>query len=145
MPLKRLEGEIVRDQLLALSGRLDERLYGRSVPIHLTAFLEGRGRPKESGSVDGDGRRSLYLAVRRNFPEPFLQAFDFPNPHTTIGRRSVSNVPAQALALMNNPFVVQQAQTWAERVLRETPQAGVRERIDRLYQPRSAATRQVAN
>ncbi|MBL8851071.1 MAG: PSD1 domain-containing protein, partial [Planctomycetaceae bacterium] len=134
MPLNRLEGEIVRDQLLALSGRLDERLYGRSVPVHLTLFLEGRGRPKESGPVDGDGRRSLYVAVRRNFPEPFLQAFDFPNPHSSVGRRSVSNVPAQALALMNNPFVVQQAQSWAARVLKETPQGDVRSRIAALYE-----------
>ena len=134
MPLKRLEGEIVRDQLLALSGRLDNRMYGRSVPVHLTSFLEGRGRPKQSGPIDGDGRRSLYIAVRRNFPDPFLQAFDFPNPHTAIGRRSVSNVPAQALALMNNPFVSKQASLWAEQSWRSSPEAGLRERIQRLYQ-----------
>ncbi|MFO1092828.1 MAG: PSD1 and planctomycete cytochrome C domain-containing protein [Planctomycetaceae bacterium] len=134
MPLKRLEGEIVRDELLALSGRLDDRLYGRSVPLHLTSFLEGRGRPQESGPLDGAGRRSVYLAVRRNFPEPLLQAFDFPNPHTAIGRRSVSNVPAQALALMNNPFVIQQARAWAEHELHDASRASRRERIERLYQ-----------
>lgn len=133
MPVKRLEGEIVRDQLLALSGRMDGQLYGRSVPIHLTVFLEGRGRPRESGPVDGFGRRSIYLAVRRNFPEPFLQAFDFPNPFTSIGRRSVSNVPAQALALMNNPFVVQQARAWADHELGAAPGADSRTRIERLY------------
>ena len=133
MPVKRLEGEIVRDQMLALSGRLDDRMYGRSVPVHLTSFLEGRGRPKRSGPIDGEGRRSLYIAVRRNFPDPFLQAFDFPNPHTAIGRRSVSNVPAQALALMNNPFVAKQARLWAEQSWRSSPQADVRERIQRLY------------
>jgi hypothetical protein len=119
--------------LLALSGRLDDRLYGRSVPVHLTSFLEGRGRPKDSGPIDGEGRRSVYIAVRRNFPEPLLQAFDFPNPHTTIGRRSVSNVPAQALALMNNPLVTQQARAWAEQELRDRPASGVQERIERLY------------
>ncbi len=133
MPLKRLEGEIIRDAILALSGRLDDRLYGSSVPVHLTPFMEGRGRPAESGPIDGDGRRSLYLAVRRNFPEPFFQAFDFPNPHATIGRRSISNVPAQALALMNNPFVVEQARAWAERVRRETAGATAEERIAVLY------------
>jgi hypothetical protein len=46
-----------------------------------------------------------------------LVAFDYPTPFTTIGRRSVSNVPAQALALMNNPFVLGQADRWAGRVL----------------------------
>jgi hypothetical protein len=82
--------------------------------------------------VDGDGRRSLYIAVRRNFPDPFFQAFDFPNPHSSVGRRSVSNVPAQALALMNNPFVVQQARVWADRLLHESPGATAEERVGRL-------------
>jgi len=116
MNVKRLEGEIIRDAILQLSGRLDDTMYGRSVPVHLTAFLEGRGRPGESGPVDGRGRRSLYIAVRRNFVVPCFQAFDFPGPHSTIGRRNVSNVPAQALALMNNPLVVEQAQVCARRV-----------------------------
>jgi hypothetical protein len=133
MPVKRLEGEIIRDQILLLSGRLDDRLYGPSVPVYLTPFMEGRGRPAESGPVDGMGRRSLYVSVRRNFPDPFLQAFDFPNPHSTIGRRSVSNVPAQALALMNNPFIVEQARVWADRLLQQ-PEATVAERVYALYE-----------
>ncbi len=48
-PPKRLEGEAIRDALLSLSGRLDKRLYGESVPIHLTAFMDGRGRPSKAG------------------------------------------------------------------------------------------------
>ena len=134
MNIKRLEGEIIRDQVLTVSGRLDEQLYGRSVPVHLTPFMEGRGRPGESGPVDGRGRRSLYTSVRRNFPDPFYQAFDFPNPHTTIGRRSVSNVPAQALALMNNPFIVEQSRVWADRLLAEMPDGSDAERVTRLYE-----------
>jgi hypothetical protein len=114
---RRLEGEAIRDAMLAVSGRLDRKLGGPSVPIHLTPFLDGRGRPKESGPLDGDGRRSLYLAVRRNFLPPMLLAFDTPIPFSTVGRRQVSNVPAQALILMNDPFVHQQAETWAKRVL----------------------------
>jgi hypothetical protein len=133
MPIRRLEGEIIRDQLLAVSGRLDREMYGASVPVHLTPFMEGRGRPAESGPVDGEGRRSLYISVRRNFPDPFFQAFDFPNPHSTIGRRSVSNVPAQALALMNNPFVVEQCRVLAQRLLTELPRHGTIQRIDWLY------------
>ncbi|HEX5270771.1 MAG TPA: PSD1 and planctomycete cytochrome C domain-containing protein, partial [Gemmataceae bacterium] len=65
MRVRRLEAEAIRDAILAASGRLDRHLYGPSVPIHLTPFLDGRGRPA-SGPLDGDGRRSLYLAVRRN-------------------------------------------------------------------------------
>jgi hypothetical protein len=115
--VRRLEGEAIRDALLAASGRLDRTFFGPPVPTHLTPFMDGRGRPKESGPLDGAGRRSIYLAVRRNFPEPMLVAFDTPPPATTVGRRTVSNVPAQALILMNDPFVHQQAELWGRRAL----------------------------
>jgi hypothetical protein len=130
MRVRRLEGEAVRDALLAVSGRLNPKLYGPSVPVHLTPFLDGRGRPA-SGPLDGDGRRSLYLAVRRNFLSPLLLAFDTPIPFSTVGRRTVSNVPAQALILMNDPLVHQQAQLWAKHVLASPGSA--RERIVGMY------------
>ena len=131
MRVRRLEGEAIRDAMLAVSGRLDERMGGASVPVYLTPFLDGRGRPK-SGPLDGDGRRSLYLAVRRNFLSPFLLAFDTPIPFSTVGRRTVSNVPAQALILLNDPFVHQQAEVWARRVLAEAVSAEAR--ITMMYQ-----------
>jgi hypothetical protein len=59
----------------------------------------------------------VYLAVRRNFLSPFMLAFDTPQPFSTVGRRSVSNVPAQALIMLNDPFVAEQARRWAERLL----------------------------
>jgi hypothetical protein len=116
MRLRRLEGEAIRDAMLSVSRRLDPALFGPSVPIHLTPFLDGRGRPG-SGPLDGNGRRSVYLAVRRNFLSPMLLAFDTPAPFSTVGRRTVSNVPAQALILMNDSFVHQQAEVWARKVL----------------------------
>jgi hypothetical protein len=131
MRLRRLEGEAIRDAMLAVSGRLADRMYGPPVLVHLTAFQEGRGRPA-SGPLDGDGRRSVYLAVRRNFLSPFLLAFDTPSPFSTIGRRTVSNVPAQSLILLNDPFVHNQAQLWAKRVL--TRPGSTRERIIRMYE-----------
>ncbi len=118
--LTRLEGEAIRDAMLTVNGRLDRTVGGPPVPVHLTPFLEGRGRPGQSGPLDGDGRRSLYLAVRRNFLPPMLLAFDTPIPFSCVGRRQVSNVPAQSLILMNDPFVHQQAEVWAKR-LRRTP------------------------
>jgi hypothetical protein len=118
--------------MLAISGRLDPALGGPSVPIHLTPFMDGRGRPHVSGPLDGAGRRSLYLEVRRNFLSPLMLAFDTPVPASTVGRRSVSNVPAQALILMNDPFVAEQARAWSSRVLREVP-APMARRVDRLY------------
>jgi hypothetical protein len=132
MPVRRLEAEAIRDALLAVSGRLDQTMYGPSMPPHLTPFMLGRGRPNFSGPLDGGGRRSIYLNVRRNFLTPMFLAFDYPIPFSTMGRRSVSNVPAQALTMMNNPFVLQQAELWAKRVLADkglTP----RQRIERMY------------
>jgi len=97
MNLRRLEGEAIRDAILTVSGRLDPKLGGPSVPVHLTEFMDGRGRP-QSGSLDGDGRRSIYIKVRRNFLPPMMLAFDTPIPFNCMGRRNVSNVPSQAAA-----------------------------------------------
>jgi hypothetical protein len=131
-PPKRLEGEAIRDSLLALSGRLDPKPFGAPVPIHLTSFMDGRGRPGTNGPLDGDGRRSVYIAVRRNFLSPFMLTFDSPVPFSTMGRRNVSNVPAQSLILLNDPFVASQAKKWAERVLEHG--SSVEASIDWMYQ-----------
>ncbi|QDU81771.1 Planctomycete cytochrome C [Polystyrenella longa] len=134
MPIRRLEAEAIRDSVLSVSGQLDLKLGGLSVSPHLTDFMEGRGRPSQSGPLDGDRRRSIYLMVRRNFLNPMFLAFDFPTPHTTMGRRSVSNVPAQALTMMNNPFVVVQAKLWAESILEnESASDSDKDRIVRMY------------
>lgn len=113
MPVRRLQAEAIRDSLLAVSGRLDLKAFGTGVPTHLTAFMTGRGS-KASGPLDGAGRRSIYQAVYRNFLSPFLLAFDMPSPFGPKGRRSSSNVPAQALTLMNDPFVQRMAVIWAK-------------------------------
>ncbi|AMV36868.1 PSD1 and planctomycete cytochrome C domain-containing protein [Planctomyces sp. SH-PL62] len=134
MNVRRLEAEAVRDALLAVSGRLDRRVGGPSVAPHLSPFMEGRGRPATSGPLDGQGRRSLYLQVRRNFLNPMFQVFDAPVPFSTIGRRHASNVPAQALTLLNDPLVLELADAWAGRLLAEVgaDQDDVG-RIERLY------------
>lgn len=116
MNLRRLQGEVIRDGILAVSGRLDLKMEGPPVSIHLTSFMGGRGRPG-SGPLDGSGRRSVYMSVRRNFLSPMMLAFDTPVPSVAVGRRNVSNVPAQPLILLNDPFVAEQARRWAERVL----------------------------
>tara|TARA_B100000614_G_scaffold262507_1_gene296438 strand:- start:1330 stop:4176 length:2847 start_codon:yes stop_codon:yes gene_type:complete len=117
MPVRRLQGEAIRDAILAVSGRLDKKMYGAPVSVHLTAFMEGRGRPGRSGPLDGAGRRTIYQEVRRNFLSPMMLAFDMPQPLSTFGRRTTSNVPAQSLIMMNDPFVVEQSKLWAKRIL----------------------------
>lgn len=131
MPVRRLEGEAIRDAMLLVSGDLDLRQFGRPAPVHLTPFMTGRGRPGRNGPLDGERRRTIYQEVRRNFLSPAMLAFDAPIPHTTFGKRSVSNVPAQALILMNDPLGIQQAARWAEKLLSQT--TAPEERISRAY------------
>lgn len=128
--VKRLEAEAIRDNILAASGRLNQRMFGTSTPVYLSEFMEGRGRPA-SGPLDGDGRRSVYLSVRRNFLSTFFLAFDYPVPFTSVGRRSVSNVPGQALTMMNSPLVAAEADRWAAQIIKESTE--VTARIAAIY------------
>jgi mono/diheme cytochrome c family protein len=134
VPVRRLEGEIIRDSILAVSGRLNPATGGPPIPIHLTSFHDGRGRPDRSGPLDGDGRRSLYGSVRRNFMPSMLVAFDFPTPFSTMGRRNRTNVPGQSLVLRNDPFVHEQAHTWATRFLQATAGLPDDDRIRQLFE-----------
>ncbi len=115
MPVRRLSAELIRDAIFSASGRIDLTSYGPSVPTHRTEFMTGRGA-RPSGPLDGNGRRSIYLSVYRNFLNPFMLAFDTPSPFGPQGRRSQSNVPAQALTLMNDPMVIEQAKYWAVQI-----------------------------
>ena len=120
---------IIRDSALAVAGVLDPAVGGPSVPVHLTAFMDGRGKPGRSGPADGNRRRSIYIETRRNFLNPTLLSFDLPLPSTTIGRRTRSNVPAQSLALLNDPFFTAMAGAWSARVgaMHPDPAARVRQ------------------
>lgn len=117
MPIRRVEAEAVRDTVLAVSGRLDNKLYGKSIPINLHETPNSRSKPRVSGPMDGNGRRSIYLEIRRNFLPGFLMAFDMPNATEPFGKRNVTNVPAQSLTLMNDPFVTEQALVWAKAIM----------------------------
>jgi hypothetical protein len=114
-PVRRLEGESIRDAILAVSGRLDGAMYGPSIQPY-------REEPKDyrklhQGPLDGAGRRSIYLKVTRHEGSRFLETFDFPNPSVARGNRDSTNVPPQALALLNDPFVIGQAGVWADRLI----------------------------
>ena len=118
--IHRLAAEAIRDSILAVSGELDRTTYGHSVPVHITEFMRNNRSPKGSGPRDSNGRRSIYIEVRRNHISHFLAAFDRPAPSTTIGRRNVSNSPAQPLILLNDPFVFNQAKKWAQHLLSDS-------------------------
>ena len=133
MPVRRLEAEAIRDSVLAVSGRLEPKIGGKPVPTYLDEFVVGRGRPG-GGPLDGGGRRSLYTSVRRNFLPTLMLAFDFPAPFSTKGKRDITNVPAQSLALMNDKLIYEQAKIWAQKVLKEMPSATPEERLNHMFE-----------
>ncbi len=102
MRVRRLAGEALRDSCIALAGRLDPRMYGPGD--------NALAAPREQV------RRSVYLFIRRNTLNPLITAFDGPKPFTTVGRRDSTNVPAQSLTLLNDPFIVDTARIWSAQL-----------------------------
>ncbi len=110
--LQRLEAESLRDRMLSAAGRLDETLYGPPVAIS----------EDDTGQVvvtNDQGRRSLYVRVRRSQPVAMLQAFDAPVMETNCELRPVSTVATQSLVLMNNDAVLSMAAALADRASNE--------------------------
>ncbi len=112
-PSRRLEAEAIRDALLAVGGNLDLAMYGPSV-------------------LDNTQRRSVYLRVKRSELIPLMTMFDAPEPTQSIGRRVSTTVPTQALAMMNSPFVRQQAEKLQARI-RPAKDAPLEEAIEHGY------------
>ena len=131
MPIKRLNAEAVRDHILASSGSLDRKTFGPSVPAFVDNLPDSRAKPPISGPLDADNRRSVYMELRRNFLPTFLRAFDLPNATEPVGARDATNVPAQSLALLNDPFVHLQAKNWAQRIV-DSP-LSTEDRINQLH------------
>ena len=110
--VRRMEAEAIRDQVLMVAGQLQ---------------YEAPDRPVK-GAVPA---RSIYVAVRRNSLDPFLRAFDFPEPFGAVGRRSMTNLPAQSLTMLNDPRISKYATAWAERVVEQ--HASDRARVEDMF------------
>jgi cytochrome c553 len=129
-PTRRLEAEAIRDSLLAVSGRLDPKLYGR--PILPPRAAEDGAKRLFAGPLDGYGRRSIYLQMSIMEPPKFLVGFNLPDLRLPTGRRDTTNVPAQALILLNDPFVSAMARHWGQRLVKE-PHASPQERVRAMF------------
>ena len=107
---QRLEAEAIRDSTLAVSGQLEDRLYG-------------------PGTLDeGMRRRSIYFFVKRSQFIPLLQLFDAPDPSVSVGGRTPTTVAPQALLFLNNPRVREYARALAARLApaaAESPAAAI--------------------
>ena len=119
----RLDAELVRDNALAVSGLLEPRLFGPSAfpyqPAGYWAYLNFPPREWDASPGEDQYRRGLYTWWQRSFPQPSLVAFDAPSREECTGERVRSNVPQQALVLLNDPSYVEAARAFAERILRE--------------------------
>lgn len=129
---RRLEGESLRDAMLATSGLLDTRMGGPGVRPELPANFKGRDW-EVSTKVSDRTRRSVYILVKRNLPYPFLQAFDQPDTFESCARRQVTTTGPQALTLLNSDSVIWYAQAFAGQLLIDNPSASFSELIHKAY------------
>ena len=121
MKRRRLEGEALRDAMLAISGKLNLKMGGPSIFPELPAEMSvPRGGWPVTVDVRERQRRSVYVFVKRNLRYPLFAAFDAPDGNETCARRHVSTNAPQALLLLNGSLTQELAQEFAGRVLRET-------------------------
>jgi hypothetical protein len=121
MTPRRLDAEVLRDSMLAVSGRLNS-----SAPVGSPVARAGEGpssRPRLGsmiGTNPNDTHRSIYLpVVRDNLPES-LALFDVADASMVVAQRAATTVPAQSLFMMNNPFVIQLAGSAADKLMKTT-------------------------
>lgn len=115
-PRWRLEGEALRDAILACSGQLNRRMFGPSARPELPTSL-GRQVWQPDPRPEDRNRRSIYVYAKRNCKYPLFEAFDQPDMFNSCGRRSRTTTAPQALCLLNGELARQQALLWAERLL----------------------------
>ena len=112
MNLLRLEAEVIRDSVLAASGKLDRTSGGPA--ILLAPLPRGLQSVSEKDPTpNAKYRRSLYLLARRNYPMEFLQVFDFPVIQVNCTRRINSATPLQSLTMLNDEFMVENGKSLA--------------------------------
>ena len=117
---KRLEGEAVRDALLAASQRLNPKAGGPGVVLPHMARPAGGSRPVAVTADEKEyTRRTVYLFSRRNFRDPFLEAFDLPDSNLSCPKREKSTTAPQALALLNSPEAMAAAKALASYIANE--------------------------
>ena len=126
----RLDAEVIRDAMLVISGKLDRTRPGAHPfpPIREWRFSQH----KPFKAVYPSQHRSVYLMTQRNQRHPYLAIFDGPDTNLSTGMRTRSILPQQALYLMNNPFVKEQAKAFAVQLIDWSSVTD--ERIERAHQ-----------
>lgn len=135
MPLRRVESEVIRDSMLAASGKLDRTMLGPAIPIENLPNGATIVKTKDLPTPTSQWRRSIYLANQRvgGLPYPtvtLLSVFDQPLLTSNCTKRRTSAVVTQSLTLLNDPFVLEQADYFAARLIQE---ATAQERVDLAF------------
>ena len=131
MPKRRLEAEALRDTMLDLSGRLDlTPPKGSPIESSGEGNIAFRGRFGGGDPSATDTHRTVYLSIIRDQVPDVLTLFDFPDPTLLSGERATTTIPAQSLYLMNNPFVIRQAEGMAEKLAGDGDDAA---KLTRVY------------
>lgn len=132
-PRFRLPAEMIRDNALAISGLLSEKMYGPPIMPYQPDKIwrsVGRNQPKWVAANDENRfRRGAYVVWKRAAPYPSFINFDAPDRGTCTVNRGRSNTPLQALTLLNDPAYVEMALALADRVISESPSTDDRERV----------------
>ena len=122
---QRLEAEVVRDAIMTVSGGIDLTVGGEPIfpyiPQDILDASQGKGIWLNQPDGPDVWRRSVYVYRRRSLGFPFFDTFDLPDQNQTAAARNVSTVATQALTLMNNEFVLNQAELFAKRLENEAP------------------------
>lgn len=122
MNRKRLEGEAIRDAMLAVSNKLNRKQWGPGVHPPLPYEVANTLLKKQwevSENEEDHYRRSIYLFVRRNLRFPMFDVFDRPDANASCGRRNTSTTAPQSLTLLNSEFSIQSARRLAGTIIAE--------------------------
>ena len=132
-PPRRMEAEVVRDSMLAISGQLNPAVGGPSFQDFRPYFYKGSQfyEPQDFAGPEFH-RRSIYRMWARGGKNPLLDTFDCPDPSTATPKRGSTTTPLQALAMLNNSFTLRMADAFAERLAKDAP-AGVEAQIERAF------------
>jgi hypothetical protein len=128
----RLDAESIRDSMLFISGKLDLTMAGPSVQQFY--FKDDHSPVYDYGLFDVDSaascRRGIYRFIVRSVPDPLMDALDCPDPSILCPKRNVTTTSLQALAMLNDPFVLKQCEHLAQRA---KPAGDLKKEIDQIY------------
>ncbi len=147
---RRAEAEVLRDTILSVSGSLSLKMGGPSffptLPKEVHATQDAAGKGWTDSPPDEQNRRSIYIFVKRALLSPLLESFDYTTTTVPVGARSVTTVAPQALMLLNDGFVQQQASRFAERLRKEAGESDAAQvkRAFALAVQRSPSKRELA-